>query len=155
AYLPLATLYGAVTLAVWFGGYRPAAIAAVIGLLACDYLFIQPRYSFAGREIHDLLGFVLYLLTCAMIIGFGEALRVAHRRAETSRQEALERQKELELESLRRLEAEKAHLRLAAIVESSEDAILSQDLRGNIMSWNQGAQRLLGYSAEEMVGESI
>jgi PAS domain S-box-containing protein len=54
-----------------------------------------------------------------------------------------------------RKRAEEAVSFLAAIVESSDDAVVGKDLRGTVVSWNAGAERMFGHTAAEMVGQSI
>ena len=59
------------------------------------------------------------------------------------------------LDITERKQAENARARLAAIVESSDDAIIGNDLDGTISSWNHGAARLYGYASEEVIGQSV
>jgi two-component system cell cycle sensor histidine kinase/response regulator CckA len=56
---------------------------------------------------------------------------------------------------IERKRAEDAHSRLAAIVDSAEDAIMGLSLNGSVTSWNHGAEKIFGYSAEEIMGKSI
>ena len=61
----------------------------------------------------------------------------------------------LERADAQRRAAETARARLAKIVDSSEDAIVSKSLEGIVTSWNAGAEKLFGFSAREIVGQSI
>ncbi|WRH65570.1 MAG: PAS domain S-box protein [Planktothrix sp. GU0601_MAG3] len=62
---------------------------------------------------------------------------------------------QLQREIYQRKQVEIALTQLAAIVEFSEDAIIGENLDGIIINWNQGAERVFGYTASEIVGESI
>ena len=55
----------------------------------------------------------------------------------------------------RRKAAEQANSRLAAIVASSDDAIVAKTLEGIVTDWNAGAEAIFGYSAQEMIGKPI
>ena len=75
--LPLVTLFGAVAAAAWLGGVVPASLVTIAGYAACSYFFVQPRLRFDLTIGGSLIGLFAYLFTCALIVGFGEAMRRA------------------------------------------------------------------------------
>ena len=75
--------------------------------------------------------------------------RLIYRRGEPVAVQGIAR----DISERRRSEVQKA--RLAALVETSPDAIIIQTLAGTITDWNEGAARAYGYSAEEAVGQHI
>jgi len=61
----------------------------------------------------------------------------------------------IHLARIERKRNERINNQLAAIIESSDDAIISKDLNGVIQTWNAGAERIFGYTAEEAVGKPV
>src|SRR5262249_22716387 len=64
--LPSVPLYGAVAVAVWYGGSGPAVFAALASYLAANYLFVQPRGGVVLKGPADVAGLVAYMLSCAL-----------------------------------------------------------------------------------------
>jgi PAS domain S-box-containing protein len=85
---PYSTLYAATALIVWLGGYRPAVLVAVLGYAPATWLFASPRATLAQGIPRGPLALLLYLVTCAIVIGFGEALRREGTRADAARRDA-------------------------------------------------------------------
>ncbi len=88
------------------------------------------------------------------VLGAIQAQRVAEDRA-VELATARERERLLVSEQTAQDEAALAKSRLAAIVESSDDAIVGKNLEGTIISWNAGAERMFGYPADAAIGRSV
>jgi signal transduction histidine kinase/ActR/RegA family two-component response regulator/PAS domain-containing protein len=88
-YLPLVTLFAAVAAAEWIGGVWAAALSAVVGYLACDYLFIGPPATFGWfQSPQQTIGALAFFLSSGIIVAFGEALRASHGRERSAMREA-------------------------------------------------------------------
>ena len=72
---PYATLMGAVALAVWMGGWGPAAVTAAIGLIGTGLAIGRPLGTLPVDRLHTVVGLAIYGSTCGLIIGLGEAMR--------------------------------------------------------------------------------
>lgn len=130
-YYALVTVFAAVAVAVWLGGYGPALLAAILGYLACEYLFIAPRGSFGLYSTIDIVGLLAFVVSCAILIALGEGLRRARYRAR-------------EREELFRV-----------TFASIGDAVITTDTKGRIERLNAVAESLTGWTQAESVGRPL
>ncbi len=146
---PLATMFSAVAFVVWYGGWGPAIVTTIGGWFVAGYVFNRPEMlGVMSVRLPDVINFSVYLVSNISVIVLGEAMRAAQRRLQQQQEQLSSTNQALE----NKVEAQSL---LAAIVASSDDAIISQTLDGRITSWNRGAERLFGYTAHEAVGRSI
>jgi PAS domain S-box-containing protein len=129
--LALVTLFGAVAATVWLAGYRLAVPVTLIGYFACHYLFIPPRGTIHLTETTNLTGFVVYLLTCGIIIGSGEAARMAQSRAAARREV------------------------FRVTLRSIGDAVITTDTEARITYINEVAEALTGWIHREALGKPL
>jgi len=127
---PFAVFILGVVFTARFLGFGPAVVGTALSVIAIDYFAFEPPFSLAmaSADIARLVIFVFISLLAA-------SLARQRSRAEVRADQTLEE--------------------MAAIVESSEDAIYSATREGVITSWNHGAEELYGYRAEEVLGQSV
>jgi PAS domain S-box-containing protein len=143
--LPFSTLFGAVAVAVWSGGYGPATVVAVLGCLACDYLFIEPRGSLAIPGVQDVIGIGLYFISCGLIICLGEGVRTGRRRLAGAKAK-VRRVEEAQQELLRQLQ----------IVTESMAAPVTRCSRDLMYRWvSKPYADWIGLPPDDIVGRSI
>jgi len=127
---PFAIFVLAVVAIARFLGFGPAVFGTALSVIAIDYIGFEPRFSMGitASDLGRLAIFVIISLLAA----------------------SLARQK-----SRAEVRADQTHEQMAAIVESSNDAIYSATTKGIITSWNHGAEQLYGYRADEVLGKPV
>jgi PAS domain S-box-containing protein len=144
--LPFLPFFIAVVAASTYGGFGPGVLAAALSTIAASWI-VPPEWLAVG-DVSATGALVRFFFVGAVIAWLNDRLR----QARTVQERATARIAAQEA-SLR--DADLAHRRLAAIVESSDDSILGLDMNGLITSWNRGAERLYGYAAGEAVGRPV
>jgi len=127
---PFIVFLAAVIVSARLFGFGPSVACTVASVFALDYFTIAPRFTFA-LSLNDVERLMLFVTISVLTAGLARDRRNAETRADEFRS------------------------RMAAIVESSADAIFSATPEGIITTWNRGAEELYGYTAEEAVGQHI
>ena len=155
---PYHTVWLAIVFASWYCGIGPSMVSVAISVLGVWYWFLPPARSFSGMTWPQFYGMIGFLVLSAVIIAFGES----NRRMMAKRQDAeaaLRRaHDELEHHVKQRtsaLEHQSAALaEQAAMLDLANDAIFVRTSTDIISYWNQGAERLYGWTKEQILGRS-
>ena len=140
--------YPAVFLSSWVGGLTGGLVASALSAAIVLYVFAPPAFSFHVQDSNDYI-------SAGVFLAMGALFSVVHERLRKSREKldhrVAARTKEL-AEANEQLGRSEQQLRL--MVSGVKDyAIYMLDPEGRIATWNQGGQRLKGWSAEEIVGQ--
>jgi len=153
---PYHTAWLAVVFSAWYCGLGPAIVTVIIGAFGVWYWFLPPFHSFAGKSVPETSGIIGFLIFSSIIIAFGESTRRSIAKREKADEELHDIREELE----RRVQERTAALeqRTAEVIEKAtlldlaNDAIFVKTADDKISYWNQGAERLYGWTASDALG---
>jgi PAS domain S-box-containing protein len=146
-----------IAIVLWIGT-GPGVLAVGLSMVAIASFYgpVDPDVAtFMSRLVTIFIALVGGVVLARLLRQSREQLQIKNEVLRAQREELHVQNEELRTTSHALAEAYQARDQLAAIVESSEDAIIGKDLNGTIVSWNDGAKRLYGYAAEEAIGQSI
>lgn len=153
---PLATIFGFVGLAVWYGGWVPALLTAVMSYLILNWLITEPRHAFNFSSSEQLGGLSLFVFSVSVLICVGHSMRHAQRQTRLNAAAVTERQRKLEAEIVERKHVERALGRTVkfdeAVMLNMGEGLYTMDVQGLVTSMNPAAERLFGWTLEEVRG---
>jgi PAS domain S-box-containing protein len=152
---PLMLFILAVVIASWYGGLGPGLLAIVLGAVLGDFFFIPPYHTLGPRSFVEWAYCVAFMIESGTAVFVVHRLRTARMRAQRAFDLAKSRGEQLR-HSLRQIGDAEARIReLAMVVDSAQDSIITSNLKGEVTSWNNGAERLFGYTAAEILGKPL
>jgi PAS domain S-box-containing protein len=140
-----------ILISAYVGGLGPGLLSTALIALGADLLPFPPASGLAFTRPQNLAEWLILLGTGVLASVFCEALQRARNRAERIVPDAFG----TSTDTPGREHAKANQAWLAAIVDSSDDAIISEDLNGLVTSWNEGATRLFGFSAAEALSRPM
>src|SRR5947199_6275773 len=128
--IPFTFFYAAVALSARVCGFGAAIFSIILSMSVVDFFLLPPQFSFmVGRN--DLLRLLFFGMVTLVISS------LAKKKSEAEK------------------DADERRAQLAAVVESSEDAIFNKALDGTVLTWNRAAQETYGYRPEEIIGKNV
>jgi len=155
---PYHTMWLAVVFSAWYCGVGPSIVAVIVGAVGVWYWFLPPHDSFSVKSRVEVSGILGFLVLSAVIVALGESTRrimARQRRAEEALKKTQEELEDRVKERTAALEEKTADLlEKATLLDFANDAIFVKTAAGTISYWNQGAERLYGWTMSEALGHS-
>ncbi len=148
------TLYGAIAIAVWYGGYRPGVLAAVVGYAGVAWLFRGVHLD--ASELARIAGFIV---SAAIIIALGGAMHDARRRAEAdaaiAKRRALDLEDEIEEHRRTRAKLEAKERELQIVTDTMAASVARCSADWTYLWVNRVYAQSLGLTPEQVIGRPI
>jgi PAS domain S-box-containing protein len=149
---PAAFFYAAVAVSAWYGGLGPALLAAVLGLLVVDYVFVEPGRLLNLANPDNVLLVLVFGSVAALIGVLQDRVRRTSQQAEMARASAEAAQASAEAAQATLRESAE---RFRAVWDSASDAMALSDPQGMVVAANPAYYRLFRYTPEQVIGQNF
>lgn len=134
---PYLLFFAAIMFSAWYGGFKTAFLATIFSALIINFFFLKHPFPPGIDSIGDIIKFSLYFTIGLIVSILSQFMHNALKKLE-----------------IKNMDIQRSEEQYRLVVETVKDyAIYTLDPDGYITSWNEGAQRIKGYTAEEVIGK--